>query len=331
MDSAGMANSVVEPSLHFHVAFAFVDGQINPNYQGSDATQEYLRCALVLFTSIRKFHPSASCTMHTNVPLEENWLVRYQEVGCENKVTSFEHFPPPGFISTFQASLFLLDVLSNLPDSGLHVIVDPDVICVAPIPMSLSQGIGPRIGVLEMGFGKDQKINGLSPSEICLIEKMHGHANPNLKYFGGELFVVPGRMTSYIRSAIAKAWEISIQDFYSGKPHLTTEEHVLTYALSESDTFDLSNVGARIWTTSKYRLLPHNLKELALWHLPAEKEFGFRKMYQSTTNANAKLWQSGELEFRTRVARIMHLTGPGFLQKLLRLATKILRSLPTYK
>lgn len=310
-------------NLHFQSTFAFLDKQVNPNFSGDNPLDEYMKCALVMFASIRRFHPKAQLTFVTNKPLSDSWLTKFSDIGCSNRVLPFEYNPPEGFTKSFQGALFLLDLLANLEGAKLNVVLDPDIVCVAQLPKDFSEHFENQIGVLDLGFHPDQVINGLSPSQQRDYQVQNLHPAPHERHFGGELYVVPASKAKWLRKELKEVWELNLKRFESKETYLITEEHILNFVFGKSQTFNLSGVGNRIWTTSRYRLIPEDVLCLVFWHLPSEKGYGFSKLYSSMQEQDSWFFGSDPEKFKSRVARIMSINGWGIYLRAKRLANRL--------
>jgi hypothetical protein len=310
-------------NLHFQSAFAFLDSQVNPNFNGSNPEEAYMKCALVMFASVRRFHPNATLTFVTNKPLPQKWLERFSAIHCDNRVLPFEFKAPEAFISSFQGSLFLLDLLSNLEGSKLNIILDPDVICVSHLPEDFSLTIGDRIGVLEIESHPTQDINGLSPSEQREYQVANGHPKPHLNHFGGEIYVIPSSRLAWVKKEIYLVWNQNKENFLSGQMHLITEEHILNFVFGKTQTTNLSEIISRIWTATRYRSVPSNVSDLCLWHLPAEKGYGFEKIFNVLEDPESWFNLASGTMFRHMAAKSMSIHGWPALLKARRVLSRI--------
>ena len=81
----------------------------------------------------------------------------------------------------------------------------------------------------------------------------------------------------------------------SGPTNSLTEEHFLTLLARDIDYVDISPFVGRIWTNSRHRRVCGDEISLSLWHLPAEKDRGFLKLYETAKDD----------VFRSRAGRIM--------------------------
>jgi hypothetical protein len=298
-------------NLHFQSTFAFLDNKVNPNFSGENPLDEYMKCALVMFASIRRFHPKAELTFVTNKPLPSVWLNKFNDIGCVNRVLPFNFNPPEGFIKTFQGSLFLLDLLANLEGNKLNIVLDPDIVCVAQLPKEFAAQFEDQVGVLDLGFHPAQIANGLSPIQQRDYQVRNSHPAPHLRHFGGELYVIPESKSVWLKNELQDLWRLNLDRFKSNDTYLITEEHILNFVFGKSKTIDLSGIGNRIWTTSKYRLIPKGVLNLVFWHLPSEKGFGFSALYSSMHSPDSWFFEADPESFKHKVAKTMSIAGWG--------------------
>jgi len=280
----------------------------NPNTKSRSA-DTYLVSSVVTMASLRRWNPDVQLRFVTTERPREPWRGLLEKIGVQIQYTPFAHLPPSGFAKTFLGSLYLLDVLANVDDDYL-AIVDPDVFCVG----SLSHVISPSAAVqaLPVPSPREIKINGLSPREADAIHLGLGEPREVNFHYGGEFYGIPRSSRDHILGRVDQAWSYSLDLWERGRPHFTTEEHILNFALADSPVTPADTFIRRIWTAHSFRTVSGNEHNLLLWHLPSEKERGFRRLYPSVLDGDSWFWQSGHAEFVRRSGRAfgLHNRGP---------------------
>lgn len=179
----------------------------------------------------------------------------------------------------FRTSLYLFDVLRaiDIPEGKAAAFLDPDVLCVGSFKFVLEDG---QVGYLPLETGAHDSIKGLTLTEIAGIRDPMGYAKGCvLRHVGGEVLVVtPGALPALFER-IDEGLSCLQNRSSSG---FLTEEHVLTYA-SDQNWRSMRLLVARIWTSPRYRDVPEDALNLALWHLPAEKIRGLQRAYRGVS------------------------------------------------
>lgn len=290
----------------FSAAFAFMHDAVNPNAIQSGSYSVYEECLLVLFTTLEEIYPHAGKRLYVNERPREAFSRELEEIRVEIRVIPFSFSPPQGFMNSFQASLFTLDVVKNLSSNDNNVLLDPDVVANREYDFS---EIWQRdlICGFDCNFDADWNSNGLSLSEIQNIgDEMNFETKPH-KYLGGEFYAIPGSRVEELSFAITNLWAKNLDRWKAGKTYLRTEEHFLTLLLSQLDVHTPEGAIARIWTTPRYRRVPKAWRLIAFLHMPSEKSFGFRTAAKAIRGG--KFADKDENKRRDWVSKKFHLTS----------------------
>ena len=312
-----------ESKLVFSVAFAFLDYDISPNVASKDRIATYMRSLCVSVASVRRFYPAQSIRVFTNISIDEQFMSVLTRLNVENIIIPFTHIAPKGMLDRFQSALFLLDAIRNLEFDACHVLLDPDIVLVRELPFEIEKS--ESVWALPLAYGLDEIVNGMSLRQQINWQASQGVLSPHGIHFGGEFQVIPGSQVTTLAARINEAWQYSLNDFASEKQHLYTEDQYLNYAYNFVEVSDASKIVARIWTAFNFRSIPANFRELNLWHLPAEKDDGFHRLFKLIEQPNSWFWNSTPDSFRLQMAIEMYLSQSNFLFKL----KKICRKLPT--
>lgn len=288
------------------VPFVRTEASQNPNLRvrrGEDPAEPYMRAMTVAFASVRRWNPDFELQLISNAAPEGNHLHRLDQLGVSYAEVPFAHRPPEGFTSRFEASLYMLDALRSLTAQST-VLIDPDVLCMDSLHPLLNELSG-SAAALDMCFPESEDINGLTRTEAGQLHAELGEPSLAPAHYGGEMYVIPLAVAQQIIDRCESAWQLSLRRHAQGLSKFTTEEHILSYALRGVPVKNLDRYIRRIWTSYRYRQVYGTEGELALWHLPAEKDRGFRELYSSAIDDRSWFWQSDRAEFVERCGRAM--------------------------
>ncbi|WES62857.1 hypothetical protein P0L94_10340 [Microbacter sp. GSS18] len=244
----------------------------------------------------------------TDHEVGQSRLSQLAGIGVQHRLIAFDHAPPAGFAPTFLGSLFLLDVVSVMEASTL-IIIDPDVVCVGPLAPLLEAVPDDSVGVLPIEYAPDKPVNGLSALDAAVIHAQLGEERSTPCHFGGEAYVIPQRVVAEVRHGVSVAWADSLSRHERRELHFRTEEHVMNFALRRVKVTDVSPYVRRIWTAHGHRSVRGDERGLSLWHLPAEKERGFRSLRTALTMEDSWFWEAERDRFVDVVGRKCGLWG----------------------
>lgn len=284
------------------VAFAHVDPAQSPNVT-SATLDVYFRSMVVAFASARRWNPGLALELVTDLAPPTAYAEGLARLDVRIHLTPFRHRPPEGFAQRFAASLFQLDALQAC--EGPTVFLDPDVLCLRPFDAMLREVGTERVGALPIGYLAGHQVNGLSRAEAQGLHVALGEPDGVPVHYGGECYAVPAGPRAQLVARAEAAWQDSLQRWRAGRAHFVTEEHLLSYALRGVDVLPLDPFVQRIWTAAKYRTVTGSEGDLTVWHLPAEKEHGFRELYPSATDRASWFWRDDDVAWRRKTARIL--------------------------
>jgi hypothetical protein len=276
------------------IADAPDQGTIFPSAGGNSADPKvqavYWRCLTVLFASARITNPDQRLVLFSNVTppvvdgldlariLPERYGVELRRVALTARLAR-ELTPSWGNV------LYFFDILASLgeePDDTRLAVVDSDIVVtgsLAPLFASLDSH---DYALYPVSTADDENVNGLSPRQMGAIV---GQIRPELglapiTHFGGEMFACS--LGTWRRDAAV--FQRLLEDAGSGSgpaAAVRTEEHIYSIA-SRLLGVAVADAGAqlkRIWTSPRFSTVADGDEALALWHLPAEKRYGFRDMF----------------------------------------------------
>lgn len=272
------------------IPFVQIDAD-NPNLRKKDvslSSSTYFQCIVVSFASLRYLHPTLQLQLTTNRSLPEEYSRQLEAINVNTKLVTYEHNPPASFGNRFRGCFYLIDAIKAENEDTLYL--DPDIFCIRPIPIEKMKL--DSIAALDLKFGDLKNINGITPKDARSISSLLlGKTFDNVhKHFGGEAIYIPNILKEKLVTEIEVIWQKNLILAEMGRAFLPTEEHILSIVFSNYTVEELNFIILRIWTTIKYSKTEGgktDLGRLSLWHLPAEKSYGFIKAYE--------LYQQGNL------------------------------------
>jgi hypothetical protein len=170
---------------------------------------------------------------------------------------------------------------------------DTDCVFVRPAD-SLRRAID-RHGVLtyDCALDPDEDINGLSRRDLGNVyREMGGPQMSAPPHFGAEIFAARAADLPRVVQQIDSLWHDNLKRYVEGKPHFNTEEHYLSY-IYNSLGYPAGTANPfirRIWTGFRYRTTRPSDFDLAVWHVPAEKTYGIRRLFDQARRRNTRFW-----------------------------------------
>jgi hypothetical protein len=144
-------------------------------------------------------------------------------------------------------------------------------------------------------------------------------------HFGGEFYGVPADIRDELLARVSFAWDHAVGAWSQGRPYFTTEEHILNFALATLDVKDAGSFVRRIWTAYGYRTVRGDEQSLLLWHLPSEKERGFRRLLGPALDTASWFWNAGETEFVRRSSKAFSISARSPMRLLMDTAGRVRR------
>jgi hypothetical protein len=195
---------------------------------------------------------------------------------------------PGTWQASFRNQFYLFDILSVLGSMGGfdHALVaDSDCVWVDSFARISESLEGSECALMEIPYEPDKVVNGLSRDELRPLMDRLG-MQPKLagppSYFGGECVVFSREMCNRISLRAMEVFATLVELHRADHRVVCEEAHLLAMVMAESSInyVDLRPLVKRIWTSRRFRNATDADLSLALWHLPAEKKFGFMRLYR---------------------------------------------------
>lgn len=273
------------------IGIAFVPGDrnsaVNLRPRAVDPHQAYYQCIVVAFHTARSHNPDAELHLYTTHEPPQTYSDELAALGVSTIDVPFSYKADPPLAPLFQSSLYTLDVIEfidrTLSDRSV-ILIDPDCVVTANLATPVAAVGGQKVGVLDLNLPMDEPSNGLSRRAASRLHAalMESTEAPAIwPHFGGEMYLFGPGSTHNLVSPMREAFDEARASLRSSPEcaRMSTEEHILNYALRFVELVQLNDYVGRIWTAPTYRHVPPNWRSLFVWHLPAEKDRGFKRLY----------------------------------------------------
>lgn len=237
-------------------------------------------CRLILFSNINP--PSVDGVDLSRV---------FEKLGVNVVILPLTHRLPN--VSKWGNVFYFMDILEALPkfceNQGRFALFDSDVVLTGSI-MPLMRRIG-EAGIVgyRVDSAEDEDVNGLSMAQAArLAEQWTGSVQPKtIPHLGGELLAFDLSRRAEILLVFAALWD-GIIARAKGLDTIRTEEHLWSVAAAAKDwhVADGNDQIKRLWTARNYRTVDKSDQSLPIWHLPAEKRYGFVDMFRWMADRN---------------------------------------------
>lgn len=285
------------------------EGQESKYPQGSDAKSSsekfqlvYWRCAVVYFASSVRNNPEAQHILFTNtdrIPNIEsfNTVEFFNKIGVKVVQIPFTYQPPIEYYPAFRSTFFKFDIIqylkNNSDSNDLCIALDSDCVWINSADRIIADIEKYGLTTYDLYEPDDKKISGLTRREMQKIYEELGYkVDEPPKYFGAEFIVGNGKHIKILSDEVDSIWETCLQRFAAGETKFNTEEQMLSYiynklgyARSSGNTYF-----NRVWTSPIiYTATEADLK-MDVWHLPAEKGFGIKRLFAQVANPKSDFW-----------------------------------------
>lgn len=250
----------------------------------------YWRCLIALFASARFSNPGQRLALFTNIapPVVDgaDIAAALNRYGVEIHLVPLTARLAAGTTRSWGNVLYFHDIMTSLVGKE-----DPDLrIAVVDSDVLVTRSLEPLFALLDdHAFGgyivgqtePSDTVNGLSMHDMDQISRALGATGGELAlHFGGELFLTS--VSAWIEHR--DLFGAMLKDAMSGTGvarGIITEEHIfsIAFAVLRGKVASANHLIKRIWTSPRFNSVAPGDERLMLWHLPAEKRYGLRDIF----------------------------------------------------
>lgn len=254
----------------------------------------YWRCVLVFFITSRRFNEHQKHVLFTNVkklPALDgmNTEIILSSLEVEVVFTDFKYKTPRGYYGQFQNQFYEFSILEHISKTNTnlrdnYLILDSDCIFISAADKLFNAAMPGGFISFEDDVAADYVINGLSRNDMKTIyaELLNKPVAELPSYHLGEFLLSSVENIGKIFTDFIQLWPQLLDRNMAGLKKLNEEAHTLSFLYfknglkAEKDNPFMK----RIWTNPLfYRNVHASDLKLCIWHLPSEKTFGIRRLY----------------------------------------------------
>ncbi|MEM9423844.1 MAG: hypothetical protein AAF975_03525 [Spirochaetota bacterium] len=269
--------------------------QVGPHSAKQKTRNLYWRCVFLLFESSSRHNPNAEHILLLNKkpPAQIDGIdtarlmeqYRIQAVPFPTITKS-----PKDYYKAWNSQFILLDAIDYLKGHAAAddrvFILDSDIIFNRPISDELIARLDSHKALLYSLHLGDWSENGLNSKELLEIsqEIYSGFPEEEFVYSGGEIICCLGSELRPIAELARRSYALCLERHQQGLKKFNEEAHLLSsvYHMRGYRPYTANPYFRRLWTDrSIYSNLEGDEDQLIFWHLPAEKKYGFRKVFRS--------------------------------------------------
>ncbi len=309
-----------------------------PQVAGSPSTSAfqaiYWRCVVTFFATSVRFNPGARHILFVttdHIPVVDSLDVGsfLKELEVEIQVVPFTYRTPEGFYGAWRNQFYVFDIITRLAEicdpSHRCLLLDSDCIWTRPA-IAIGEDIAAREVLLYDVYDTDDwDVNGLNAQEMRLISEslLNRPLDRNPRYYGGEVFAATGEAARRIARELGDLWNQNIQRFEAGKAKFNEEAHALSFlylklGYTDRDAGSANQFIRRMWTSFRYSNVGSSTDfDLAIWHLPAEKRWGLKRLFVEVRSKSSPFWHLKDNDLRRLLGRYLGVPRRSLLKLIL--------------
>lgn len=249
----------------------------------------YWRCIAVLFASARITSPQTRLMLFANVPPPvvdgidlAGVLAR---LGVEQRRVPLTRRLVSGKGQSWGNVLYFLDAfdaLADEPDETPVALVDSDVLCAWPLDPLFGLLDRADFAAYRVETRMDEDVNGMTVPDMTHAARTVDHvgSDADIAHYGGELLAARLGTWRHERGRFLDLYDRARAGDHAFAS-IRTEEHLYSIALADPAlrVAEANPLMKRIWTSPRCNTARPGDENLLLWHLPAEKRYGFADLF----------------------------------------------------
>ncbi len=263
----------------------------------------YRRCVAVYFVTARMANPASELVLVLNRPWREDASRVAAEVssiltqlGVIVRVQPYSFAPPTTWAPAWRNQFFVfdaLDVLTSMASAhDLVLLLDSDVVWSGSdlTPAMWSRLERDESLTLHIDFDIDERVNGLTRRDVTSLARSLGvQVVPGfvIPYSGGEMIGLSGSAATQLGARARELWPGLVARVSRSSTPEMEEAHFLSMLYWDMGlpTGMAHPYAKRLWTQPlRFRNTAPDDENLVLWHVPAEKRYGLRRLYAVLTD-----------------------------------------------
>lgn len=267
------------------------------NMKGKSSSCEfqevYWKSLIVFFSTAHRTNPEAKLKLFSNsTPPYSKWSELLSNIGVEIIDIPYAHKPRKGHWKAWQSTFYIIDCLGYLRKKVKNndYVYFMDIDCVVVKSLKKLNSIMEKYGILNysIDYPVNHKVHGISREDM---KREFNSLDSYPIYFGGEIYGFYGQEN--VELIYNESSNILRKNFSDKTLTFNTEEHLFTFLFWKLDKAYDNGKGyiKRIWTdASNFRNVSMEDLSLTVWHLPAEKNKGLKKLFNELTAKGNKFW-----------------------------------------
>jgi hypothetical protein len=271
------------------------DESFYPSVGGSSSSAQfqyvYWRCVYVFYRSalITNRDVVSDYLFFTNVenlPTVDgvNFKEFFEENGIQVIQQELTRKTPSDWYGAWRNQFYVFDVLDRLKkEEGNFLVLDSDCVITRSLQSLYADIEKHGIITLPIDYSEDREINGCSIRQMREIyhDFFGGDFPQKLGYMGGEIIAISSLRMNELLETAESIWQKNYELYERKTIKLNEEAHILSlcyYRMNCQNEIGRKYI-RRIWTALNFDNVLDSDAELPIWHLPAEKKFGFKMLF----------------------------------------------------
>jgi hypothetical protein len=270
--------------------------QVGSKSSSLEFQKVYWRCIFDFFAYNKRFNPDYEYLLFVNKRVwnilidKINIIEELEKLNVNIIYIPFTYKLPNGYYNAWHNQLFELDIFQHcvklFNNDDIILLLDSDCIITSSLNelFDLCDSKGCITYIIDHPL--EYNINGITRIQMKnLFEELTGSSlNIVPTYHGGEFAMVKIRSLSNIIKEFEPVFNKMVDKFNCGENVKFNEEaHFLSflYYLNDFSGGEANAFIKRMWNAPRYYNIQNDDFKFAIWHLPASKKTGFRKLFKN--------------------------------------------------
>ena len=255
----------------------------------------YWRCVVLFYETSLRYNASCEHILFSNTdrfPIVDGLDVRQwlEQNNIRVIVLDNQYVMPKGYYHSWQNQFYEFSIIEymakELEASDKFLLLDSDIVfskSIAPM-FERTFDLAQTLVFVYPPYGEDVPINGLSRREMkVLFEEFSQTELSEIPWYcGGEILFATGKFLKKVAEEFPTIYRKLLDKNEKGLTKFNEEAHTLTYFYYKyaCEIGALNDCTKQMWTNPHvFRNIDPTDINFPLWHLPAEKKRGLKKLY----------------------------------------------------